>query len=357
MGFTVATGKKRRCKMFTYGPEGTLKTRVALRLGSGKDPALMAVVDTERGTDHYVKEFNFSRISTSDPVEIFKEIKALVKEPGRVRTLCIDSISVYHEAMVSKFCDIYLKRETTSKGNKRDYYKLQPADYQPINREVGKLIRLLLESDLNIIVTAHAKDRWGDDMKVAGTTFDGWKKLAFYFDTVLEIQKAADGTMTLVCHKDRTNGLKEGARLPWKNDKDAYKTLKKAFGGLADSEAATGWDDLPEEPVTGVDDTAAPHGLAKDLPAPKVEPNTPAGNQQAETTVPDDERAALCDQIITLRKSLNVRRPAWLEILKAYNVVSATDPAITVDNLKEIIATMEKKSSGPTSEGKAAEPA
>ena len=57
------------------------------------EPAL-AVIDPEYGTDHYGEEFNFRRKQILDTDEIYTEVDKLVRRPGEVITLGIDSFSI-----------------------------------------------------------------------------------------------------------------------------------------------------------------------------------------------------------------------------------------------------------------------
>ena len=47
---------------------------------------------------------------------------------------------------------------------------------------------MLFRSDLpmNVVITAHAKKEYGENMNILGTTFDGYKKFGFMFDVVIE---------------------------------------------------------------------------------------------------------------------------------------------------------------------------
>lgn len=51
------------------------------------------------------------------------------------------------------------------------------------------LLDLLIRLDMNVIITAHAKNEYGDGMKVIGETYDCYKKLDYLFDLVIQIQK------------------------------------------------------------------------------------------------------------------------------------------------------------------------
>ncbi|MDX9789043.1 MAG: AAA family ATPase [Desulfobacterales bacterium] len=352
--FEKAKPQNKKFKLFLIGPEGTFKTRLMLRLLSAKaGPPVGAVIDTEFGTDHYSGEFNFGLEQTADADEIMKLCTKLSTAPGDIKALGIDSFSVYYESLVSKYVDLYLKREKTSVGNKVEYYTLQPRDYQPITREAGKLIRLLMQCDLNVICTAQQKDLWDQNMKIVGTTHDGWKRLPYYFDTVIEIIPDGRAKGSMIGHvkrKDRTGSFKVGEKIPWENDEQVYRYLVSKFGCdftggpkavpvkeaietntevTADAkpknedktaqkeDAATTSKEQPnEDPAAGADGaacetTAADHGDAE------------------ESTQPDTSGPARKDQlfqIVKLKKEAQITAPEdWAKLLVPYNVATAKE--------------------------------
>lgn len=102
---------QKRFKILLIGQHGTYKTRTMLRLADRNGEPALAVADTESGTDHYSDEFNFLRIQSSDADEIKSAIEGILKDPGDITCLGIDSISVYCEAVTAKYADLFLKRE------------------------------------------------------------------------------------------------------------------------------------------------------------------------------------------------------------------------------------------------------
>ena len=224
-----ATKKTKRFKICIVGPPGAYKTRTMLRLANNPEgePAL-AVVDTEAGTDHFADEFNFLRVQSPEPNEITRAVNEILQKPGPIKCLAIDSFSLYCEAVTSKYTDFYLIRELNSPGYKKEYYQLQPRDFQPINREITKTIKKLLDCDLNIIVTCQSKDLWGDNFKVIGTTHDGFRRLPYYFDIVIFVEDDKKCGLRAAVTKDRTHFFPK--TFPWTDDKVAYAEFVKALG-------------------------------------------------------------------------------------------------------------------------------
>jgi hypothetical protein len=137
-------------------------------------------------------------------------------------------------------------RELNSAGNKTEYYTIQPRDYVHINRSASKLVRLLLKCDLNIICICQIKEKWGDNMKVVGTVFDGWKRLPYYFDTIVAIEpnkQKPDTWDAKILGKDRSYSFKVGESIPWKNDKAIVQYMIKKMGmDLSGGDLAKSYD-------------------------------------------------------------------------------------------------------------------
>ena len=336
-----ASDSRKRFKILLWGPPGCFKTRTLLRLGHKEDgePAL-AVVDPEYGTDHYAEEFNFRRKQILDPDEIYTEIDKLVRTPGEIRALGLDSFSIYYESLVSKFADLFLKRESGGKGHKIEYYTLQPRDYQPINREAYKLVRLLLKCDLHIIATCQTKDKW-EDMRVVGTTYDGPKKMAHYFDTIIEISEKTDTTgkptgFLGTVKKDRSRKIKIGTEIPWNDDKEVYDVLVKAFGqDLSTGGRAKSFGEHVEEQAKKADEEKAAE--------PETKPEKPKEKPRPEERKePFDEqkRKEYLNRVIALKKELRiVDRAKWDELLDPFKVRTAKE--LSEDGLIKFIAILE----------------
>lgn len=179
---------------------GTGKTVTSLQFPN------VACIDTEKGTKHYGKFFDFFRIETSDPKEVLQAIEELIEDPQGFKTIVIDPFTPLYE----KIMDNHLTRLKIKNGNPN--YTLQPKDYRPIKAEVKNLIDRLLSLDMNVIVTARSATLYSQEefMKILGTKPDGPKELPYFFDVVLELTKEQrDGKEIFVAHteKDRTNTL------------------------------------------------------------------------------------------------------------------------------------------------------
>src|SRR5688500_7239273 len=104
MAFRKAKAEQAALKMGIYGPAGGGKTLTALLIAealAGLTKRKIAYVDTERGTDFYVKNvperkahpaaFDIDAIYTKSLMETLKEVKAI--NPADYSVLVIDSIT------------------------------------------------------------------------------------------------------------------------------------------------------------------------------------------------------------------------------------------------------------------------
>ena len=242
-GFEVAQPRQKRHKLMLWGPPGCFKTRTMLRIGGGLatgDPVL-SVIDTEYGTDWYANEFNFKRRQTVDTDEVMALVKATAANPGRTKTIGLDTFTIYYEALVDKYAELFLKREATSKGNKGEYYVIQPRDYQAINREAYRLVRNLLKCDLNVVCVFQIKDEWKEMKATGDKIFDGPKRMAYYFDTLIEIDEHRTKGFVGKVRKDRSHILITGQLIDWTSEEAVFSVLK-AFD-LTGGPQANGWNE------------------------------------------------------------------------------------------------------------------
>lgn len=189
----------RRLKLYVYGGSGTGKTITAI---SSPSPA---VIDMDMGTDFYADKFDMVRIKTTDVDEVNKAVDELIADPSGIKTLVLDGMSNYWDALQEK----HLKRLRLKNANPN--YVLQPKDYKPIKSDLKQFINKLLALDLNIFATAKDKVEYsaeqGEFMKAIGKIPDGPKEAPFMFDIVLELSITAGDKRMAKVIKDRTNKL------------------------------------------------------------------------------------------------------------------------------------------------------
>jgi hypothetical protein len=174
---------EKRLKALFYGSAGVGKTTAAIQFPK---PYL---IDTEKGAenDQYTKMLQKSGgvvFQTSDFDELMKEVKALLTEKHEYKTLIIDPLTTLYNDLLDKAA---LKTGTEFGRH-----------YTEANKHIKHLINLLLRLDMNVIITSHSKNEYGDKMNVLGQTFDCYKKLDYLFDLVFEIQKRGKDRVGLV---------------------------------------------------------------------------------------------------------------------------------------------------------------
>lgn len=218
--FKATKERKKRLKIFLYGPYGTKKTRTALSF------PVPAVIDTEGSSEIYSDEFTFDVLPTSDPDSILNAVNWLLTNKHKYRTLVIDPITIWYDALQKKWHDIFMAKLKSSKGFKGEFYQLQPGDWRFIKADTKLLFRKLLMLDMNIVITAREKALYSDNefMKKIGQTFDGEKNMAYEFDTVLRLY--TEGNKFMACaEKDRNNKFKTD--VPFEL---SYEAIENAFG-------------------------------------------------------------------------------------------------------------------------------
>lgn len=237
--FEQARKMEKRLKLLIFGDYGEGKTWLALHFPK---PVL---IDMERGADLYGDKFEYGVMRTTSPDEIYQAIQWLYTNRHSYKTLILDPISVYWEAVQSKWQEIFMKRNPTSRQNKIDYWDMQFSDWGPPKAEFAKLLRLCGKLDMNVIVTAGIKPLYSSTelMKKIGDTFDGPKELPKFFDTTVRLIKDS-GKFYGTCEdnvlklKDRNSSMPKDV---FELTSDPYAVFKKSFGDVLEKDC---------EPVT-----------------------------------------------------------------------------------------------------------
>ena len=195
------TNKTKRLKLFMYGDAGVGKTTAGLQL------PMPYIIDGERGTENYHKKINKvggAVFNTTDILEVIDEVRKLSTEEHNFKTLVIDPITPLYFDLIDK-CEL----EVGSEFGRH---------YGEANKYMKRLINLIMRLDMNVVITAHAKVVYGDDMKKLGITFDGWKKLDYIFDLVLELRKQTPTKRYAKVVKTRVESFPDGETFEWNYD-------------------------------------------------------------------------------------------------------------------------------------------
>lgn len=200
---------QKRLKALFYGSAGVGKTTAAL---SFPKPYL---IDTEKGAenDQYTERLQEAGgviFQTADFDEVLSEVKSLLTEKHEYKTLIIDPLTVIYNDLLDK--------SSIKVGTEFGRH------YGEANKKIKNLLSLLLRLDMNIIITSHAKDQYGQNMAVLGNTFDCYKKLDYLFDLVFEIQKRGNERVGIV-KKSRVSGFPDGDVFEFN-----YSEIAKRYG-------------------------------------------------------------------------------------------------------------------------------
>jgi RecA/RadA recombinase len=202
---------EKRLKALFYGSAGVGKTTTAIQFPK---PYL---IDTEKGSenDEYVKllsEAGGVVFHTTDFEELITEIRALLQEKHEYKTLIIDPLTTVYANLLDKAEKVV--------GNEFGRH------YSEANKSMRHLINLLMRLDMNVIITSHSKNEYGQGMTVLGQTFDCYKKLDYLFDLVFEVQKRGKERVGIV-KKSRIKNFGESDTFPFCYDEIATRYGKK----------------------------------------------------------------------------------------------------------------------------------
>lgn len=206
---------EKRLKAFFYGAAGSGKTTCAI---SFPKPYL---IDTERGAenDQYVEALKKSGgaiFQTLDFEELIEEVKSLLSEKHEYKTLIIDPLTTLYNDLVDKSAKAIKEKSKDKDADGTEFGR----HYSEANKQMKHLLKLLLRLDMNVIITSHAKNEYGSDMKILGQTFDCYKKLDYLFDLVFEIQKRGKERVGII-RKSRIKSFGESEQIPFNYDEIA----------------------------------------------------------------------------------------------------------------------------------------
>ena len=207
---------EKRLKALFFGCAGVGKTYASIQFPC---PYL---IDTERGAENgqyieLLKKQKGAIFQTTEFEELLPEVKALLTEKHPYKTLIIDPLTTIFNDMVDKAAESLITNvnpDGTAFG----------AHYGKANKQMKKLLNLLLRLDMNVIITSHSKTKYGDNLTVLGETFDCYKKLDYLFDLVIEITKNDQERLASVL-KSRIASLEENSQFVF-----SYQHLAKLYG-------------------------------------------------------------------------------------------------------------------------------
>ncbi len=200
---------EKRLKVLFYGSAGVGKTMAAISFPN------VYLIDTERGSenDEYVtimKKNGGAVFQTTDFDDLITEVRSLSTEKHEFKTLVIDPMTTLYNDLLDK--------EALKVGTEFGRH------YSSANKRMKHLINLLMKLDLNVILTAHLKNEYGQNLSIIGTTFDCFKKLDHMFDLSIEVQRRGKDRVGII-KKSRIKSFPDSETIPF-----SYEEISKRYG-------------------------------------------------------------------------------------------------------------------------------
>lgn len=201
--------RKQRLKLLLSGEAGVGKTTAALQMPRPY------IIDTEQGSVHYgemIEKAGGVVFESNSVEDVIREVRSLMSEPHDYVTLVIDPITTLFNDAVDEG-----ERKV---GNEFGRH------YGYANKLFKRLCNLLTAIDMNVIITAHEKNEYGEKLEVIGKTFDGYKKLDYIFDLWLRLSRdRKNHARNAETRKTRLAEFPDGEVFPWN-----YEELSKRYG-------------------------------------------------------------------------------------------------------------------------------
>lgn len=196
-----------RLKALFYGSAGVGKTMAAIQFPKPY------IIDTEGSTNkpQYVRAIDAvdgAVLMTVDFDEMVNEVRELLTTKHDYKTLVIDSLTLLYNDLLEK-----AERKVGTDFGRH---------YGEANKRMKQLLNLLFRLDMNVIITSHSKNEYGQNLAVLGQTFDCYKKLDYLFDLVFEIQKRGTSRVGLI-KKSRIESFPDGESFPFSYDEIANR--------------------------------------------------------------------------------------------------------------------------------------
>ncbi len=176
--------KEKRLKMFVFGEAGVGKTIAALQFPNAY------IIDTEKGTDFYsdiIVDQGSVVFQSTNPDDIRDQIKALLTEKHEYKTLIIDPITQVYNAIQEKWNRTFEKYADSEKQKEVGDFGMRY--WGKVKGEFKGIQRMIMQLDMNVIITAHQKDVYGAGFTKTGVTFDSMKGEDYLYDLVFRISK------------------------------------------------------------------------------------------------------------------------------------------------------------------------
>jgi hypothetical protein len=207
----------RKPKIVVYGKAGVGKTWTSL------DFPKVYYIDSEGGAtrEQYTDKLRAANgvylgieNGAGDFDTLIDQVKALATEKHSFKTLVIDSFTKVFINEIAK------EAERLEAAGTKDEFGLSK---KPAVRKSRTLVRWLNLLDMNVILICHEKQLY-EKGEAVGFTFDGYEKLDYELDLVLQISKEGLARKARVV-KSRLESFPEGNRIDW-----SYEEFAKRYG-------------------------------------------------------------------------------------------------------------------------------
>lgn len=227
----VPIQEEQRLKAYLYGPPDGGKTLAALQFSNSY------IIDTAKETTRYYKLVQMKNnevFHCSDFFKVKKELEILRDEPHRFQTLIIDEISTLYQKLQRYWTDRFVKALENKKAKNKvsnDENLLEDFGYRywdKVKRDWKDFIDTIRQLDMNVIVTAHQKNKYGTGTQIIGVTSDSDKDDEHVWDFVFHIIKRGLDHRALT-EKQRVLPLKidpEAVRFPEEFEWDYANLIK-----------------------------------------------------------------------------------------------------------------------------------
>jgi len=222
-----------RLKLFLYGETNVGKTLAALQFCDAY------IIDTERGTVHYgntIKKARSVVLASTDFMEIKLELQKLLTEEHGYKTLIIDPITTIYNTIQEHYTRLFEKDARAKQGDK--YNNLGDFGlryWSKVKSAYKSLQRLILKLDMNVIITAHQKNVYGQGMQKLGVAPDSLRGDEYFFDLVFRLEKMGKERRAITVKERAEIGkAKFPEEFVW-----SYENFLKYYGASAIERQAT----------------------------------------------------------------------------------------------------------------------
>ena len=194
-------------KIVVYGKAGVGKTWASL------DFPNVYYIDSEGGATgtRYIEKLKTANGAymgaeqgAGDFDEVIAQVKALATEKHPFKTLVIDSFTKIFINEIAKEAE-----RISAAGNKDEF----GASKKPAVKKSRDFVRWLGLLDMNVILICHEKQLY-EKGEAVGFTFDGYEKLDYELDLVLQVLKTGASRKARIV-KSRLESFPEGNLIDW----------------------------------------------------------------------------------------------------------------------------------------------